>query len=140
MALLFDKDYEILNDAGLAFTEDEATRFFIFRDFPLPKGIYTASGQARATVDVLYSIPPDYNTSGGDMFWVSPQLERADGQTIAAVSGSGQDSRIHGGVEYMRWSRHWNQPGVRWKPKVDNIRTVIDRITWAFTYPNAKRP
>jgi len=68
MALLFDEDYQIVKDAGLTFTEDEASRFLIFRDFPLPEGVYTANGQVRATVDVLYIIPPDYNTSGGDMF------------------------------------------------------------------------
>jgi len=139
MALLFDEDYEILKDAGLTVKEDEALRFLIFRDFPLPDGIYTANGQPQTTVNVLYIIPPDYNTSGGDMFWVHPQLARADGNAIAAVNGAGQDSRIHAGVEYTRWSRHWNRPGVRWKPKIDNIQTIIDRITWAFTYPDAKR-
>ncbi|MER9882094.1 E2/UBC family protein [Mesorhizobium sp. M0118] len=142
MTLLFDEDYQILKDAGLTFTEDEASRFFIFRDFPLPEDVYTANGQVRATVDVLYAVPPDYNTSGGDMFWVHPQLARADSKPIPNIgtTGPNQDSRTYAGVEYTRWSRHWHQPGVRWKPKVDDIRVIIDRITWAFSYPDAKRP
>jgi len=138
MPLLFDEDYQILNDAGLKFTEDEVSRFFIFRDFPLPEGIYVANNQARTVVDVLYIIPSDYNTSGGDMFWIFPHLARADGRAIPAVGGPGQDSRMHAGREYARWSRHWNQ-GNRWRPKIDNIQTIIDRITWAFAYPDAKR-
>lgn len=138
MPMLFDEDYTILEDAGLTFTEDETSRFFIFRDFPLPGGIYVAGSGPRMSVDVLYVIPASYNTSGGDMFWVHPRLVRADGKAIPNAGGPGEDSRTYNGVEYLRWSRHWNNKP--WRPKVDNIQTIIDRITWAFKYPDAKRP
>ncbi|HEY0414156.1 MAG TPA: E2/UBC family protein [Allosphingosinicella sp.] len=135
MPLLFDSDYLYLTAHGLKVVEDEGPRFLIFKDFPLPEGIYVAAGVAREAVDVLYVVPPNYNTAGGDMFWVRPQLARADGQPIPNISGPREDSRISGDVEYVRWSRHWNNR--EWKPKVDNIQKIVDRITWAFAHPDA---
>lgn len=134
MPLLLDSDYAYLADAGLEVIEDEASRFLIFRKFPLPAGLYVVAGAAQQAADVLYVIPPNYNTAGGDMFWVRQPLERADGKAIPNVAELGQDNRIHGGVEYRRWSRHWNNR--EWKPKVDDIRKIVDRIRWAFEYPD----
>lgn len=137
MALLLDEDYAYLTEAGIEFEEDEANKFLIFRNFPLPEGLYNAGADVRTSVDVLYIIPSNYNTTGGDMFWVNPSLTRVDGVVIPAVSGPGQDSRTHANIEFLRWSRHWgNKP---WKPKIDNVRTIVDRLTWAFTNPDAKR-
>lgn len=135
MPLLFDEDYVILAECGLQWTEDEPNRFLILKDFPLPSGVYTAAGQPRDVVDVLYVIPQNYNTEGGDMFWVYPYLERADGKPIPQVTGPGVDTRTSGGIEYLRWSRHWNNRP--WKPKVDIVQKIIDRITWAFAKPDA---
>lgn len=137
MPLLFDEDYEYLKANGIKYEEDEAQRFLIFKDFPLPEGLYKANDEVRTTVDVLYIIPPNYNTSGGDMFWVNPQLQRVDGKQIPNINGPGQDSRKHGDVEYMRWSRHWNNKP--WVPKVDKVPKIVDRLTWAFANPDAKR-
>lgn len=137
MALLFDSDYAYLEEAGLDYVEDEATRFLIFKSFPLPDGVFKVGTAARSVVDVLYIIPPNYNTEGGDMFWLDCRLERTDGQAIPAISGPGEDSRTFGGVEYLRWSRHWNNKP--WRPKVDNIEQIVSRLTWAFANPDAKR-
>ena len=82
-------------------------------------------------VEVLWIVPSDYNTSGGDMFWVHPALSRADGKEIPSVFGfGGGDARHFKGKEYCRWSRHWNSAS--WKPKTDNIHKVLDRIEWAL--------
>ena len=137
--LLFDFDYEHLKEIGQEIEEDEGSRFLIFKNFPLPEGLYVSEGQPKEAVDVLYVIPENYNTSGGDMFWTFPLLARADGKEIPSI-GSGkpnEDSRVHRDREYCRWSRHWNSKP--WKPKVDNIRTIVDRLTWAFANPDAKR-
>ena len=139
MPLLFDDDYEIINHAHLEIEEDEASRFLVFKNFPLPNGMYTHNNAPIKTVEVLYIVPPTYNTEGGDMFWVYPPLSRADRSAIPNVNGPNQDSRIHNGIEYVRWSRHWNRT-TPWKPKIDNVQTIINRITWAFKYPSAKRP
>lgn len=133
MPLLFDADYEYLAANSLRHEEDESTRFLILRDFPLPEGVYISSGQPVPAVDVLYIIPPNYNTEGGDMFWLHPTISRADGGAIPNVSGPGEDSRTHKDVEFIRWSRHWhNKP---WKAKVDGIEKIVDRLTWAFAHP-----
>lgn len=137
MALLFDSDYRYLADNSLEYVEDEDARFLIFRNFPLPKGLYVGDGTLRESVDVLYVIPPNYNTEGGDMFWVRPMLARANAQPIPNVNGPGEDSRTHDDAEYFRWSRHWNNRP--WKPKVDNVQTIYDRITWALAHPDATR-
>lgn len=137
MGLLLDDDYAYLAESGLAYVEVEAPRFLIFRDFRLPAGVYKSGTEIRDVVDVLYVIPGNYNASGGDMFWVYPYLERVDGKVIPNVNGPGQDSRTQDGIEYLRWSRHWhNKP---WRPKIDNVQTIVDRITWAFAHPDAKR-
>lgn len=137
MPLLFETDYQYLGGIDLDYVEDEASRFLILKKFLLPPGVYRANGHPRAAVDVLYVVPPNYNVEGGDMFWVNPQLERIDGKPIPNISGPGQDSRTHNEVEYMRWSRHWNNRP--WRPKVDNIQMIVDRITWAFKHPDAER-
>jgi len=136
MRLLFDEDYAHLKDCGLAYVEDEPQRFLIFKDFPLPAGVYVGGGAPRDSVDVLYVVPPNYNTEGGDMFWVYPYLSRPDGRPIPAVNGPGQDSRMSGGIEYLRRSRHWNKKP--WKPKVDTVSRIVDRLTWAFANPDAE--
>ncbi|MGY3388319.1 hypothetical protein ACVWW6_000910 [Bradyrhizobium sp. USDA 3311] len=137
MALLFEEDYQVLTEAGLEYEEDEANRFLIIKNFPLKEGMYVAAAEPVKTVAVLNVIPANYNTAGCDMFWVFPQLARADGKEIPAISGPNQDSRIHKGVEYCRWSRHWNkQP---WKPKVDKVQKILDRLEWAFKNPDADK-
>jgi hypothetical protein len=137
MSLLLDTDYAHLAEIGQNVLEDEEARFLIFKDFPLPEGHYVAADGPRSVVDVLYILPDNYNTAGGDMFWVAPMLSRADGVAIPNISGPGDDSRKFDEVEYVRWSRHWNNKP--WKPKVDDIRTIVGRLTWAFANPDAKR-
>ncbi|WP_136420356.1 E2/UBC family protein [Herbaspirillum sp. ST 5-3] len=137
MSLLFDSDYEYLKEVGQEYVEDEASRFLILKRFPLPNGVFKVGEIPSTSVDVLYIIPPNYNTEGGDMFWLNCRLERVDGKPIPNISGPGEDSRTHDGVEYLRWSRHWhNKP---WRPKNDNIEQIISRLTWAFANPDAKR-
>lgn len=138
MALLFDEDYQILRDSGLEYEEDERQRFLVIKNFPLPLDVYVHTGVALEQVEVLWIVPPNYNTSGGDMFWVNPALERADGKAIPAAFGfGGGDPRHHNGKEYCRWSRHWKAE--TWKPKIDNIEKVLGRIEWAFTNPDTNK-
>lgn len=137
MPLLFDEDYEVLKEAGFEYEEDEQNRFLIIKNFPLAAGMYVAGDKPVTSVAVLSVIPPNYNTAGCDMFWVYPQLARADKKPIPQISGPNQDSRKHNGIEYCRWSRHWNKHP--WKPKVDKVRTILDRIEWALKNPDADK-
>ncbi|MBI1919680.1 MAG: hypothetical protein HYS23_01225 [Geobacter sp.] len=138
MGLLFDEDYRIIEESGLEHDEDETQRFLLIKNFPLPPGLYGHGGEALDQVEVLWVVPSDYNTSGGDMFWVHPALSRVDGKEIPAAFGfGGGDARHFKSKEYCRWSRHWN--ATAWKPKVDNIQKVLDRIEWALRNPDTKR-
>jgi hypothetical protein len=138
MGLLFDEDYQYLQKSGLEFEEDENQRFLIIKNYPLPPGLYVYNGTSLEQVEVLWIVPPNYNTSGGDMFWVHPALTRADGKEIpAAAPFGGGDPRHFRDKEYCRWSRHWPQES--WKPKVDNIMKVVDRIEWALRRPDANK-
>jgi len=138
MPLLFDEDYKILREAGLEFEEDETQRFLIINNYPLPSGIYVYNGTPLSKVEVLWVLPANYNTTGGDMFWVHPALTRADGKAIpaAAVFGGG-DPRHFKGKEYCRWSRHW--PPSNWKAKEDNVQKILDRIEWALRRPDTNK-
>ena len=138
MGLLFDEDYKILQESGLEFEEDESQRFLAIKNFALPPAIYVHNGTLIDQVEILYIIPPNYNTSGGDMFWVHPALTRADGKAIpaAAVFGGG-DSKHFKDKEYCRWSRHWSADS--WKAKIDNIQKILDRIEWALKRPDANK-
>lgn len=137
MALLFDEDYELLKEAGFEYEEDEPKRFLVIKNFPLAPGMYVDGDRPVTTVSILSVVPSNYNAAGCDMFWVYPQLARTDGKPIPATSGPNQDSRIHNGVEYFRWSRHWNNHP--WKPKIDKVRTILDRLEWALKNPDADK-
>lgn len=139
MSLLFDEDYQTLNESGLEYEEDEEKRFLVINNFPLAKDLYVHAGKPLEQTEVIWIVPSDYNTSGGDMFWVHPALERADGKPIPNVAGfGGGDPRYFKEKEYCRWSRHWSKPG-SWKPKVDKIQKVLGRIDWALRKPDANK-
>lgn len=133
MPLLHDEDYQGLHNMGINFSEDEASRFFIFRNYPLPSGIYNVD-----CCDVLVVIPPNYNHAGNDMFWTCPHLTRLDQKIIPnACLPSGGDNRHFEGKIFCRWSRHWNEGSSVWKPAVDDISTIQRRIEWALKNPDA---
>ena len=138
MPLLYEEDYQILNECGMKFEEDATGRLLVIKNFPLPPGWYVHKGQVLEQVEVLWVVPGNYNTSGGDMFWVFPALKRADGKTIPSVSDfGGGDPRHFMGKEYCRWSRHFKPAS--WRPKIDNIQKVLDRTEWALRNPDANK-
>ena len=137
--LLLDDDYAYLGTCGLAHEEDEQLRCFVLKDFPLPQGMYSSGGHVLRTVNVLVRIPSNYPSAGTDMLWVSPSLTRTDGKSIPAAHVEGQgDASFFKGVEYCRWSRHYADGA--WKPGVDGIEKIINRIEWALRNPDADKP
>ena len=135
MPLLLDDDYIKLADRGITYEEAEQQRFFVFTNYQLPEGLYSA-----ANCDVLVMIPPNYNQAGNDMFWCNPHFVRMNGAPIPAVGGPGfGDNRVWGGREFCRWSRHWNppNPGV-WRPGKDDIISIYRRIVRALRNPDAQ--
>ncbi|MFH6956477.1 E2/UBC family protein [Flavobacterium aquidurense] len=138
MSLLFDEDYEILNDSGLVYEEDEVNRYLIIKNYPLQKLLYHYNDQELESAEILVVIPPNYNAGGNDMFWTYPPLKRIDGIGIpAAFDFGGGDARFHQGKEYCRWSRHYENSS--WIPKTDNIQKILGRIEWALKNPDSQK-
>lgn len=135
MPLLFESDYAKLRERNLTYEESEANRFLIFTHFLLPDGVYDVR-----KCDVLVVIPPNYNQDGNDMFWTYPRLQRVNGVPIPATNNpGGGDNRIWNGLEFCRWSRHWNPQGKRvWRPGLDDIISIYRRVEWAFKNPDTQ--
>jgi hypothetical protein len=134
MPLLLDADYAELEEQGLAYREDTGNRFLVLPGYPLPEGLYH-----QTNCDVLVIIPSNYNQAGIDMLWTFPYLTRLDGKAIPQTSRPGEgDNRSFEGREFCRWSRHWKEPRVAWRPGTDNVATILHRIRWAFGNPDAK--
>lgn len=135
MSLLFDEDYQTLNELGISYVEDEGQRFLVFKSYPLPENLYE-----QIHCDVLVIIPTNYNQDGNDMFWTNPRLIRKDGRPIPnSENYRGGDSRQFDGREFCRWSRHWRNPASRWRPGIDDITTILRRIEWALRKPDADK-
>jgi hypothetical protein len=138
MALLFDEDYEILEDSGLVYEEDETNRYLIIKNYPLQKSFYHFNNQELETVEILVVIPSNYNTSGNDMFWTYPPLKRIDNVAIpAAFEFGGGDAKYYQQKEYCRWSRHYDSAS--WTPKTDNIQKILSRIEWSIKNPSSQK-
>lgn len=133
-SLLLDEDYEYLRSQGVVWEEDGEARLLIFKKRPLLDGLYT-----DVAVDVLVKIPENYNHDGIDMLWVAPRLTRLDGKDVPAQAKQGEGVNVtHAGVEYCRWSRHWNAKHNVWRAGVDAMETILRRITWALDHPDAE--
>ena len=131
--MLLEEDYDYLHDIGQEVEENEARRFVIFKNFPLPTGIYESNGTAASAADILIELPSVYNNSGPDMFWTYPYLTLVGGASVKNATPGG-DVREYEGRTFERWSRHWGKAG--WRPRIDNISTVVDRLNWAFQHPD----
>lgn len=133
MPLLLDSDYAELQERGISFAEDETRRFLILKNFELPESTYR-----QEVCDVLIVIPANYNQAGNDMFWTHPQLDRLGGASIPAADGPGANGQEYEGRIFCRWSRHWQSGAGMWKPGLDNVTTILNRITWALNHPDTK--
>lgn len=134
MALLLDEDYQKLDEIGVSYAEEDGQRFLVFKNYPLPDGLYK-----QADCDVLVVIPTNYNQAGNDMLWTKPRLTRMDGKPIPKTNEyGGSDSRLFEGQEFCRWSRHWNSGSSRWRSGEDDITTIQRRIEWALRHPDAQ--
>ena len=134
MPLLHDEDYDLLAEQGLEYEEDKTSRFLVLKNYPLPKDLYSIN-----YCDVLIIIPPNYNAAGNDMFWTHPILSRIDNKPIPRANKPGdKHNHFYETKEFYRWSRHWND-AASWKPNIDNILTILQRLEWALNNPDANK-
>jgi hypothetical protein len=131
--LLLDDDYAEMRAQGVTWEEDAAMRYLVLKDYHLPEGVYR---QERA--DVLVKIPQNYNHDGIDMLWVAPRLDRVSGQEVPTQQPYGSGVNVtHGGVEFCRWSRHWDRGYNGWRAGTDAVETILRRVAWALENPDA---
>src|SRR5690606_23959754 len=101
-----DEDFLFLNSFKneVDLIQEGNTRWLIFRHYTIPKG-YNVE-----VADLAILIPPHYPTTGLDMMYFNPPLERKDGAPIGALSYQTIE-----GKRYQRWSRHRTVAN-KWNP------------------------
>jgi hypothetical protein len=95
---------------------DGSQRWLLVHDWPTPAGY----DQSSVTTAIL--IPPAYPDAALDMVYLSPQIHRADGQQIPAVS----DVEVLG-EKWQRWSRHYTAQNP-WRIGDDDLSTHLTLI------------
>ena len=90
----------------------EAAVGLVIEDFPLTSG-YTLTASVLMVI-----IPNGYPGTQIDMFYFDPPLQKANGESIEALV-----AESHFGMEWQRWSRHYN-----WNPGKDSIVSHIEYI------------
>ena len=97
--------------------EDGGSIGIIFKDYPLPKGVWN-----KEKTDLLIIAQITYPNAQLDMFWVTPGLLLANGQTPK----SGDVQEIHCVTSWQRFSWHPQ----KWNPAHDNITTYLELVTY----------
>ncbi|WP_424946015.1 E2/UBC family protein [Candidatus Spongiihabitans sp.] len=84
-------------------------RGIVISRYALPVG-YTLS-----EVEIMILIPQDYPMAQLDMFYLSPDVAKTNGNAIGAVS-----NELHFNRQWQRWSRHY-----QWQVGINNIATHL---------------
>ena len=107
------RDAAALRRRGFDFelVENNARIHVVFRDFPLPAGLYNTGA-----TDLLIFTTTYYPNSGFDMFWTDPDLTLSGG----GVPGGADALETHLGRRWRRFSYHpYDQR--RWNPAEDDV-------------------
>jgi Prokaryotic E2 family E len=91
-----------------------------FPGWRLPPGLNVAQA------DVLVRLAPGYPDVAPDMWWVSPEIRRADGTVVPGT----EVREHHLGREWQRWSRHF-QPG-QWQSGIDGLESYLALVRAEF--------
>lgn len=92
------------------------SQWVILNNFKVPAGFNHPSATLALLIDPMY---PDVQI---DMAYFKPDLARADGKGIKALSAHQLD-----GHTWQRWSRH-REPN-QWRPGFDNVETHLLYVT-----------
>ncbi|MFD2582654.1 multiubiquitin domain-containing protein [Pedobacter vanadiisoli] len=123
-----EEDADFLKKLNLSWDSfSEGSRWLILRDYALPIGYNVEK------CDVAIAIPANYPIEQLDMFYMYPNLVRADRQVIGALS-----PQIIEGKQYQRWSRH-RTPQNQWVPGEDNLATHLELMIHSLREEFTKR-
>lgn len=112
--VLLDEDKEYLEAKGFHYElvdQNDGNTYLVIKEYRLPSG-YTIN-----MVDLMIIIPPMYPAVGLDMFWVSPDIMLANGDSYPPAAD------VHTqylGIEWQRFSRHYP-----WRSGVDSLATHL---------------
>lgn len=95
---------------------DQARRWLVIRDYPVPVGFNVAS----TTLSI--EIPGPYPAAEIDMFYCHPALSLVTGVPIPQT----EHPQPINGVQFQRWSRH-RDPGM-WSPTHDSVITHMGLV------------
>ncbi len=110
-------DSEFLDAGGYAWETIKSNgNWLLLHNFPVPDG-YTLKESS-----IALRIDAGYPTAQIDMVYFFPQLQRADGKPINALSVHPVD-----GKQWQRWSRH-RTPTNPWRAEVDDISTHVSLV------------
>lgn len=123
-----EEDSDLLKKLNLSWDSFvEGSRWLILRDYSLPAGYNVEK------CDVAISIPANYPIEQLDMFYMYPNLVRADQQAIGALSPQSIE-----GKQYQRWSRHRTELN-QWVPGEDNLATHLELMNHSLAEEFTKR-
>jgi hypothetical protein len=83
------------------------------------KGVALPIGLSESVADVLIRFAPGYPDIAPDMWWVSPHLTTANGQTIPAT----ESVESYLGRSWQRWSRHFEAG--QWHVGIDRLQNFV---------------
>lgn len=110
-----------------AIVEGDA-QWIIIRGFVLPSGFNVPQA------DLAIQLVAGYPDAALDMAYFSPNIQRADGKAIPALSPQQFDGRM-----WQRWSRH--RTGANpWIPGEDNVATHVSYVKYFLAEEFNKRP
>src|SRR5690349_16435377 len=115
-------DQQFLDDRGVEhrIAVENGMVCIVLQNWQLPAGLNIAQ------TDLLLRLPAGYPDIAPDMWWVSPDIRRADGTVIPATEVTEQAL----GRSWQRWSRHF-QAG-QWQFGVDGLESFIALIRSEF--------
>lgn len=90
----------------------DVERGIVINNYALPVG-YTLP-----EVEMMILIPPDYPMAQLDMFYLSPDVAKTNGNAIGTVI-----NELHFNNQWQRWSRHY-----QWQAGVHNIATHLQVV------------
>ncbi len=125
-----EEDVIYLNSLGLSWETitDQGMQWVIINDYPVCPG-YTIN-----TVSVAIKVETGYPRTPLDMAYFFPNLQRADGKSINALSFQPID-----GKQFQRWSRHRTGENP-WREGIDDLSTHMSLVSFWFEQEFKKQP
>lgn len=108
------QDEGALKDLGRPWSSQISGRLLhlTIESYPLPPGL------SRGEADLLLRLPAGFPDAAPDMFWLAPDVLRADGTVPAGT----QARMEYDGRTWQRWSRHIRGA---WRPAQDGLATYL---------------